>query len=945
MNRTRIPGSTYGEQAHARVAILRPAMRSTRWGFIALVFAMMSSAFGFDVSLEAGKSVAYERTGEAATCTLQRNSGANTLDVELEVLSSSSASPADYDLEWLTVSGWQALSSSSGIVHFEVGQQSISIRVRPVNDVLVEGREEVVLNIVSRPNDYNPGGFTSRTFIIADDDHQARIKMVRPVADEDVSLRGDPDDPFTRRRAIVQVIFDNFANNGSPAGFEYANRTDFPRNLSVVIGLPQDGQGNPLPNATLGTDYDIKYRICGHNNPATSTALHSQLGFAQNSLSGFSSTTGLNYKLMAGLAGETTVPLKEQESDGVDLSSNIIPGGTKFYFESDPGTPPVIYTSVGDALSAITFTPALNRPVPSGTKLKITAVGGSGTAPDSVIVEATYATSSTVLKLGGGWGKLYEGDVISIEGDDLPYVITGDPTMVLDASGRYSARVNIFAFEGGDGGGIAVEQKGAAKVTTLISPVIVDGTMQILVPEISTRVEFSIEPRGFGDGAEQAEYVDLEMIADNDYIIVSPTETRVTIADRDVVAGVKVGTSAGLPDIQGTLLFTLSKAFEKQVEVSFEVDSRTLDAFGVPTATVAEGLSFEPLPRKVIFPANTTEYALRVVPKSAGIPADLTVSLSGTDNYKTGGSSSSGYNPSATMHISNVIGTVIIQATDGTAVEGSSTDTGLFTVTIDRLPLQTVEVPLKLAVGGTAVAGRFEFFNPTTPTQTYSVNSSGFIDLESTKIDPAPTTTFKIGVRAIDNQSADGAGSVQLTLNNQGTNYVIGTQASAVVTIQDNEPTLSIAVVQNAGRPSTPGTFRFSYPGVPLNRALDQKVTVKYTFSDAVKGTDFEAQTTVDIAANDPSRYADLIINPTAAGTATSLKVTITADPAYNIASPGFAIMTFAAAEENDPARDKPAPGSISTGSGGGCGLGSGLSALMGLLMTLGWIGLRRRAP
>lgn len=940
MNRTRLPDSIHSDQANVRAAIPRPTSTSNRWGFVLLLFTMISSAFGYSVSLEPGASVAYESSGTYATCTLQRDSGSGTLAVQLQVLSSSKATPDDYELYSLTASGWQELGGDEAItgeVSFQAGQQSISIQVRPTNDVLVEGKEALTIAIIpsaATPAAYGIGRFASRAFTIADDDHKARINVIRPLADEDISLRGDPDDFISERRAIVQVEFDDFVNTPS-----YGGRVDFPRNLSVEI-VNALTQG--LPNATIGSDYVIKYKTSGHNNPGTTTDVYSQVGFAVNS-SGFSSTTGLNYKLMAALAGDETVPLKEQESD--DLSTNSIPNGTVFYFESDPNKEE--YVSIGDSVSALDFAPPLNRPIPSGTKIKIKSIGGGGSAPDSVIVEETYGLGSTDLKVGGGWGELYEGDVISIEGDDLTYVITNDPVMVLDVNGRFSALIHIYAFEGGNSGGIAVVQSGAAAVTTLITPQIdADGTMQILVPNISKRVEFSIEPTGFGDGAEQAEYVDLKMIADNDYVIISPTETLVTIADRDVVVGVKVETSAGLPDIQGSLKFSLSKPFpDKAVEVIFDLTGKTLDTSGNPTLTDAEGVSFEELPRKVIIQAGATEYFLPVKPIAGGPPADLTVTLLGTDNYKTGGSTSSGLNPSATMHIDNMVGTVTVVAADATAVEGSATDTALFTVSVSRLAGQTAELPLKLSVGGTAVAGRYEFFNPTNPTQTYSVNTGGFLDLSATRIDPAPTTTFSVGLRAVDNQSADGAGSVQLSLNNQGTNYVIGTPASAVVSIQDNEPTISIGVVQNAARPSTPGSFRFTYPGVPLNSALDQKITVKYTFTDAALGTDFEAQTTVDIAANDPNRYADLIINPTAVGTATSLKVTITADPAYHVAPPGFAVMTFAAVEDNDPARDKPSPGSISSGSGGGCGLGSGLSALMGLLLTLGWIGLRRRSP
>jgi MYXO-CTERM domain-containing protein len=110
---------------------------------------------------------------------------------------------------------------------------------------------------------------------------------------------------------------------------------------------------------------------------------------------------------------------------------------------------------------------------------------------------------------------------------------------------------------------------------------------------------------------------------------------------------------------------------------------------------------------------------------------------------------------------------------------------------------------------------------------------------------------------------------------------------------------------------------------------------IKYTITGAVKGVDFDAQSTVTIPAGSPTRSADLIINPTADGTATSLMLTITDDSAYStLLAAKSATMTLTAAptvDPNDPTKDKPKPGSVDSGSSGGCGMGSGFAALAGL--------------
>ena len=519
----------------------------------------------------------------------------------------------------------------------------------------------------------------------------------------------------------------------------------------------------------------------------------------------------------------------------------------------------------------------------------------------------------------------------------MTYVITEDPVMNLSGNSRLDARVEIFAFEGGSGGGIFVPQTTAAAVTTLISPVIsADGELQLLIPYNSTKLEISIEPIGAGDGAESAEAVRMRMIADEDYVILTPQDALVTIADRDVVAGVSVETSAGLPSTEGAFRFTLSKPYSRSVKVPFLLTGL---AGGV---LVGEGTAFETLQREVTFVAGQTTLLLPVRPISTGSPTSMVLSLLGTEDYKLGGSTSSSLNPSATMHINDVIGTVTITAPISAATESNVTPVnGMFTVSVARNAGQVGVVALRLSVSGTAVNGsRYEFFNTTTPTQTYTVTSNELTQVQIL----AGANSVNIGVRPLDNQVAEGSESVQLAINNQGTDYSIGAPNSATVTIQDNEPTISVALVSNARRPSTPGVFRFSYPGVPSGQAVSQSVLVKYTFTGATVGVDFQSTSTVTIQPNTLS--TDLTINPIVTGTATSLTVTVTPDTAYHVStiSPA-ATMSFSAADpETSVSDNKVTPGSVSSGSGGGgCGLGSGVATFVLLGLFGLFVGLRRR--
>jgi hypothetical protein len=921
-----------------------------------LMCLLLLMAFGiprlsaYDVTFQPLSSTASEQGEVNGTCRLSRIGTSGALDVNIQIAVGSTATlTTDYNLQWfntgLSTPAWVSLgtnpadgsgaASSSGIIRFLDGEAAVDIRLVPEDETDVEGREYVLVNIVSNPAVYNSGPIVTQRFTIADDDHKGRIEVIQPIADEDIALRGDPDDPFSRRRGIVRVQFNNFPD---PVGTGNYLTNAFSRNLSVQFF----SAGGNLPAAALGSDYAIKYKTSGHSNDVETTDIFSQIGRVNNPASGLSTTTGINYRLMAALPGDDVISLQEQDSEDLQ-TTNTIPVNAVIYFESDPTKRAYLVTASGP--SAITISPVLNRSIPNATKIKVLGVPANTSAPDSVIVERVYPSGAATLGVGEGFGRLFEGDVIQIEGDSLTYVITQDPVMLADANGRGAAYIDIFAFEGGNGGGILVEQTTAAKVSTMVTPTInSEGIMQLLIPKNATKLEISIEPVGAGDGAEGAEAVRMRMIADEDYIIESPQDTQVTIADRDVIAGVSVDSSAGLPNIQGAFRFSISKAYTRAIEVPFLLTDTAGDT---SSASTKEGTTFNTIARKVTFTAGQTSVLLPIIPIDDGDPltpapdpTSIKITLLGSEDYKLGGSSSSSFNPSATMHINDVSGTTSIAATTATAVESSTPVNGLFTISVARLS-GTAPVPLRLTVTGTAVnASRYEFFNPSAITQTYQVVAG---ELNQLTI-PSGQNSVQIGVRPIDNQVADGIQTVQLSLNNQGMSYAIGAPNTATVTITDNEPTIFVTLVSDAARPATPGTFRFSYPGVPVGTALGQAVTVNFSYDGATNNVDFQGATSVTIQPN--TRSADLTITPTVAGTADSLTVKVldSSSKAYNIGTPDSATMSFSDAPENVPNNNKTTPGSVSSGaSGGGCGLGSGIPAfaLFGLFAL--YFVLRRR--
>jgi hypothetical protein len=877
------------------------------WLVTLLLFGAGSIASAVEVYLLPVAPVGYETNAVPATMKLVRTSTIGALTVRLSLNAESVAAiGSDYtvsgtgiaDTTFSTVDPLDALDSSTSTVTMADGEGEVLITITPADDALVEARESMVFTVKpSNVSSYVIGAPSSMSLTIADNDHKARIQVPDPVADEDSALFGLVSDQNVQRRSVMRVRFDPFAG------------TPFTRNLAVNFVTV----GGTQPIAALTTDYAVHYKICGNSG---ATAERSRIGYDKVNIRG----TGLGYTLIAHLAGETQISMT-----GSEELDDVLPAGSTLRFSNHS----TVYTVASAGPNGVVLTAGLTANLSNGTGITVLSIGGAGTAdpPDNLVVQRIYPTGTTTINVDFGSGGLFIGDVFQIDDHDGFYVVTADTaSLVTSPTAGASGALTFRRYQGdGTGGGLEKDTGGSPLLTTHIAGAVVGGVMQVLVPEESTKVEISVTP--VSDGiAEGAEEVRMRMIADEDYEVLTPQESSIFIADRDISTTISVVSNAGLPSQTGYFKVTFSGPFTRSITVPYlVVDNLT-------TGPLTNDDYEETIQGSVTLVAGQTEALIQVDPIAARGPASVTLTLIGNLNYKLAGSTSSGVNPSATMDISDSVGAISIAATTPAAGESATAPTnGVFTVSVVRNAGQTGAIGATLAVAGTAVVGsRFEFVSATNTVIT-PVNNQIQVTV------PANQNSVTLGVRPINNFLADGNQIVQLQVID-GPSYLVGTPSTASVTVVDDEPTVSVVRVNHASRPSTPGAFLFSYTGA----ALSQAVVVNFTYSGTgVRDTDFTAATVVTIPSGNTSQQ--LAINPidTPDGLEVDVVVTINPSTTYNIGTNNTATLTIGASDS--PAGDKPTPGTINSGSSsGGCGLGSGFATLVGLGM-FALLAFRRR--
>ncbi|WP_254564661.1 SBBP repeat-containing protein [Oscillatoria sp. HE19RPO] len=212
--------------------------------------------------------------------------------------------------------------------------------------------------------------------------------------------------------------------------------------------------------------------------------------------------------------------------------------------------------------------------------------------------------------------------------------------------------------------------------------------------------------------------------------------------------------------------------------------------------------------------------------------------------------------------------TVIINATDGSASE--SGDRGQFTIV--RTGNTDNPLTVNLATGGNAV------------------NGGDYSAIPNSITIPAGQPSIAIDITAIDDSLVEGDETVVLTLN-ADSNYQIGGQNSANVTITDNEPLPMVMLA--------PGNLNASESGVAgnfivfRNSGLGQELTVNYSLGGtAENGVDYQPLTgSVKIDAN--SFFATIQVSPIddseVEGNET-VAVNLVAGAGYQVSSSGYEV-------------------------------------------------------
>lgn len=880
---------------------------------------------GLSVGSEPTAAVVPEKDNPNSASVIVSRTGQDPLFVRLKAPSGTAVigTGNDYVLATGNIPRTLIAPGVGGVIDlsFAQGETVKIIHVVPLHDALIEGREIVTLEIMTDPGTlgnstpYITGAPPSAQVTIADNDLAVTMEVPDPVADEDSNLFGFVNDLYIRRRGVMRSVF--------------SQAVPFDRNLAVQLA----------GTAAVGSDYAVKFRICGNDNLAYAP-LGVSAGTADSSHIGYDAinvpSTGMGYQIVAHRIGQTVIFV---QGTGSLASGNTI----QFQNHGTVYTTQNAFNGSSAGPVQLVISPALTANLTNG--LAITPLTGVPMGQTvSMAVSNVYPAGATTVAIANGSGGIYRGDVFALGTDQsILYVAEGQVTA---AQGDLTFHRYIGA---GSGAGLATAVSATTEVVTMLSPTLVSGAFNVLVPEESTRMEVSIEP--IADGVvEGRETVTMTLIASEDYLITNPTVGQVTIADRDSVANITLQTNAGKPNSTGSFTLTLDRPFSIPITVPYMV---TGSAVPGPNATAATadyvaltlGATSAPYTGSVTVPAGSTAVSIPVVPGQTGTVGTTTVvvSLTGSLDYRLQGSSGSGTNPSSTMSISASVGAVSIAATDASALESASPSaatTGTARVSVVPTVGATLASNLSVAVriSGTAdYPGRFTLQSGG---GNLSLTSAGAGVYTAAVTIPAASNFVDITVVPGNNFIADGSETVIIEVQtSQG--YTLASAAPAVVTILDDEPTISVAVRPNANgapsKPSTPWFFDISYSGTALNQA----VTVNYALSGtAVLGTDYSASSSITIPSGSSSAPVTIAPLPTPDDASKTVTITLSSSTEYTL---GVDTATMTINPATTTSGTKPTPGTINTGGSGGCGLGSGIATLAGLGLLAFRLSLIRR--
>jgi hypothetical protein len=724
-----------------------------------------------------------------------------------------------------------------GTVVIPTGAASAAMPITPVNDIVFEGPETLVLTVTTASPGYLVGGASAATVTIADND----LPQVTIAATDAAASEVGPDGgsvTLTRNGILTNSLVVKLAYTGTAA-----NGTDYTL-VSSTVTIPA-GQATVVVPVTPINDPDAE---AAENAIVTiaADALVYTIGAPANATVTIISEDPPTVTVVA-----TDAAAGEAANPGVFTVSRTGPTTVALT---------VSYTVGGTATGVTDYTPALSGAVviPIGAAsaaLPITPVNDTVfEGPETVVV--TMTTTSPGYLIG-----VASAATVTIADNDLPQV-----TMAL-TDGTASE-------VGPDGGSVTLTRNGILTdplvVTLVLTGTATNGndyaTVGPTVTIAAGQATLLVPVTPVNDPAAEANETAIVTIGANAlvYTIGAPATATVTIASEDPPTVTVTATDAAAGEAANPGVFTVSRTgpTTSALTVSYTMGG-----------TATSVTDYTPvLSGTVVIPIGAPSTSLAVTPvNDTSFEGPETVAMA----LALGGGYLVGTPASAIITIAdNDLPAVTISLTDGAAGEVGP-DGG--SVTLTRTGILTDPLVVTLVLTGTATNG----VDYTTVGPTVTI--------------PAGQATLLVPVTPINDPAAEANETAIVTIGVNALVYAIGAPATATVTIgSEDPPTVTVVATDAAaGEAANPGLFTVTRTG-PTTAAL----TVSYAVSgSATSVTDYTPALSGTVVIPIGAASAALTITPvndTAFEGSETIVVTITTvSPGYLVGG-GAATVTIA---------------------------------------------------
>ncbi len=726
---------------------------------------------GSRVRITATDPTATERAAGTATFTVSRVGSVDDDIVVRYTVSGSATGGTDF-------------TALSGVVELPSGKVSETITITPIDDLLGEASETVIITLVNSPEYIVISNRRTARATIADDEPVVKVLATDAVATE----LGAGTATFTISRSVVSATVLNVAytlggtSTATGEGFDFAALTGMATiaanqlSTTVVITPVDDGRAEPNETVVLILASESGYRLDPVRNRASATIRDntptvsitaSDSTASENNASTGSFTFTRTGSTIAALAVQYSIAgsAATDGSDYVALTGEVI-------------IPP-------SQLAAIVFVVPIDDRVGEGSEtVVLTVISGDYYHKNSArqtsrvtIADNEPAVSVVATDAGASEAELQTGIfTISRTGSTV-----GSLTVLYTISGTATSA------------GIGVLSPDFEAIAGIGSITIPDGSSGAIIT--ITPVDDAV--------AELAESIVLTVGAGNGYVV-SPSRRAATITLTDdeptiaIIATDATASETRADSDTGLATFTISRA---TAGTSPLVVNYTI------SGTAENGPDYSPLDTTVTIPTGQTSVVISVSPVDDTIGEGnetviLTLATSTTYTLQ-----STGGRDRATATIRDNEQIVSIVALDNTATELNETEATLrFTRTGTTQQLAS-ELTVSFLVSGTAETG--DDFEP----------------LEGIVIFVPGAATADLSIYAIDDSTGESAETVVLTIESGGIYAVDPAKSAATITIIDNEPVVSVTATDAAASENNnPGAFTFTRTG-----STEPDLVVNYT--------------------------------------------------------------------------------------------------------------------